>query len=208
VTKKGVALTTGTHIFRVSFDRNADGSDSVGGFDTVKFTPAAEPRSVNLGTVTYVRDGSSAKTNFGGASEVLAKKSSSSGNNREVNVKVDLNSLGSFSSVQLRFFGKASDDTAAVKVAAYGSTNTSWSENGVTWNNRPATTGSALSTATVTGTDGEWYSWEIGSFLQARKAAGKNSATIVLKGVSATSPFATFSSDDAAGFQPVLVVTQ
>jgi endoglucanase len=98
-------------------------------------------------------------------------------------------------------------DSGTPTVAVYKATNTTWGESSLTWNTRPATTGSAIATQTISGATGQWYEWNLTSFLEAEKAAGRNVVTLVLKATNSTNPIATFNSGEAAANQPVLVVT-
>ena len=56
----------------------------------------------------------------------------------------------------------------------YAVSNTSWSETGVNWNNRPQVPAGAtpLATTVVATSTAKWYEWDVTSFLAAEKAAG------------------------------------
>jgi hypothetical protein len=87
--------------------------------------------------------------------------------------------------------------------------NTSWSESQITWNNKPASGASALSTVTLVNgtTAARWYEWDLTAYLQAEKAAGRQWITLVLKNEGTSSPFATFRSRDAGENRPELVIS-
>src|SRR5262249_44887604 len=94
----------------------------------------------------YVRGGSSHPTrHFGSATTLTVQQSSSAGNQRWTYVKFDVSSVPSLTSAKLRLFGALSSPTSAtVQTAVYPVTDTTWSESGITWNNKPATGGTAL----------------------------------------------------------------
>lgn len=172
--------------------------------------PATAPAATTITTRTasYVRGGKYASQNFGTDPTMLAKLSANIDNVRESFLKFDLSSVSAITTGKLRLFGKISAaSSAGVTIGAYKSTNTSWTESGVTFNNRPMTNTGPLSTATITGTAGSWYEWDVSSFLQAEKAAGRNVVTIALKATVITDPWAIFNADGAASNQPELVIT-
>ena len=47
-----------------------------------------------------------------------------------------------------------------------------WGESTLTWNTRP-TTGAALASTTIATSTQKWYEWDVTSFLQAERAAGR-----------------------------------
>jgi hypothetical protein len=164
--------------------------------------------TIKTSAASYVRGGKYAIQNFGTDPTMLVKRSTNVENMRESFIKFDLRSVSSITTAKLRLFGKLSGaSSAGVTVGAYSSTNTSWTEAGVTYNNRPMTTGGPLSTTTITGTSGAWYEWNLTSFLQGEKGAGRNVVTIALKAPSITVPWAIFNADGASSNTPQLVVT-
>jgi hypothetical protein len=79
-------------------------------------------------------------------------------------------------------------------------------EGEVTWSNRPAASADVLSTVSVHGTVPEWYEVDVTEYVQARRSAGATAATLVLKGVSDSLPYASFASREAMN-GPRLIVT-
>ena len=79
----------------------------------------------------------------------------------------------------------------------YSAANTSWTESTLTWNSRPAAGTTALATQTVATSTAKWYEWDVTSFLQAEKAAGRNIVTLVLRSLTTTTPHMIFASDEA-----------
>ena len=154
----------------------------------------------------YVQDGSDASKNFGTAKTLQVKKSSATGTNRETYLKFDLSSVSSIGSAILKLYGDESA-SGSIQVAAYKSSSTSWSETGITFNNAPASTGSALATMTLKSTTNGTHDLDLTSFLLAQKKAGHNTVSIMLKGTANTSPLAQFNSRESSSNQPELLIT-
>ena len=97
----------------------------------------------------YVQDGSTANTNFGSATDLPVKYVNSAGYDREAYFKFDVSGLGAAGSVLLRFMPDIVGTDADTATFSYDVTSTdSWTETGLTWNNKPA---SASVITTVTG---------------------------------------------------------
>jgi hypothetical protein len=86
-----------------------------------------------------------------------------------------------------------------IQTAAYSVANTTWTETGLTWNNKPAPGATALATVTIVNnsTTARWYELDVTAYLQAEKAAGRNTVTLALKNVANSSPYVTLSSKEA-----------
>ncbi|MGB7156792.1 MAG: PQQ-dependent sugar dehydrogenase [Tepidisphaeraceae bacterium] len=155
-----------------------------------------------------VRNGTHGNTNFGNDFTLDAKKSSTSGNTREAYLKFDLAAVATISTAKLRLRGWLTNviDSTSPVVGIYSAANTSWTESGLTYNNRPATGGAALATRTISGSAGAWYEFDLTAFLQAEKAAGRNEVTLVIKTQSNSNPMAQFNSGEASTNGPELFV--
>jgi fibronectin type 3 domain-containing protein len=120
----------------------------------------------------YVRDGSSAGTNFGSATTMEVKQGSA-GNIRWAYVRFPLSALpSSMSSAKVRLFGYAQGTNKAYSV--YQVANTSWVETSLNWNTRPTplpVAGDKLATTTVNTGSGAWYEWTVTAYVQAQKTA-------------------------------------
>jgi hypothetical protein len=80
-----------------------------------------------------------------------------------------------------------------------------WAENTATWHNRPVTDTGPLGTITVSGTIPEWYTLDVTTYMQARRAGGATEVTLILKGVTDSLPYAAFDSRETS-HGPRLVV--
>lgn len=64
-------------------------------------------------------------------------------------------------------------------MTVYAVSNTTWSETGITWNNKPAR-GAALATANVTSTSFLYYEFDVSDYVIAEKGAGRNLVSFAL----------------------------
>jgi hypothetical protein len=160
----------------------------------------------------YVKDGSTASTNFGTALELQVQQGATE-SNRESYLKFDLTAItgtNTIAQVRLRVFGRLSDTSGTnVGVGVYSVSNTTWGENGsgsITWNTKPPANNPVLATTTVTDNVAGWYEFDVSSYIQAEKIAGRNVVSLVLKSQSPSNPFVTFNSREASTNRPQLVV--
>ncbi len=210
--KTSVALAAGQQVLRVAFDQ-AGTSGAVGNFNYLTIAPSVStpaPVHITNTTSTYVQDGATyADTNFGTLTNLLVKKNSTVGVNRETYLKFDLSSVSAITSAKLRLYGHVSStQNATVRTSVFSSTNTTWNESTLTWNSRPLGTGTtALATITLGGTAEQWYEWDVTSYLKAEKAAGRNIVTLVLKNPDSSAAASSFNSDDSATNRPELLIS-
>jgi hypothetical protein len=167
---------------------------------TTTLTPTAD---------AHVRDGN-ATTNFGTAATMEIKLSTTAGNNRWAYYKFDTSSASSVGSAVLRVYGALSGTTATViKTQVFSCSNTTWSETGLTWNNKPASGTSAQSTVTLANsTSFQYFVWDVTNYVKAEKLAGRNVVTLVLKNSVASDPYTKWNSREATSNQPQLVITR
>ena len=203
---KTINLSAGKHVLRLAFDQAAR-NGTVAGVDWIRIAQAqpSTTKTITTSTAAYVRGGGSAGTNFGSASELIAKRSSTASHNRQAYLKFDLSSVASIGTAKLRLYGRV-NETGSVGVRVLSASNTSWTESGLTWNSKPAPGSTVRGGFTVSGTTSKWYEVDLTTFLKNEKAAGRNLVTLVLDGAANTNPYATFASDETAN-SPRLVVT-
>ena len=160
--------------------------------------------TVNPSIDAYVRDGSYSDTNFGSATSLVVKNEPVAGYRREAYLKFDLSSLGMVrcSSAKLKIYCTYADTSTPVQ--AYTVSDDSWSETGITWNNRPATGTIALSTQSVSNT-GTWYTFDITSFVSA-ELEGDKTVAICLKDVTTASKGMNFNSREASSYKAKLEI--
>ncbi len=154
----------------------------------------------------YVRASQFASTNYGTATELISKFAADTQYRREAYMKLDISAVQPGNMVRLRLSGKLSDTRAAsVTTSIYAVANTSWTETGLTWNNKPAASGSPVATVAVSGTAAKWYEADLTDHVQARRAAGATVITIALVGLVDTPPYTSFASRESTS-RPELVI--
>jgi len=158
---------------------------------------------------SYVR-ASSSNSNFGTATELTAQHGSSNSNIRWTYVKFDLSTIPTITNARVRLFGRVSaTTTTAINTAAYAVVDTSWTETGIKWSNKPATGTTALTTVAIVNnsTTARWYEFDVTAHLQAEKAAGRNVVTLAFKNPATSTPYVTFTSrQGTAANRPQVVV--
>ncbi len=157
----------------------------------------------------YVRDGTYAGDNFGGDT-ALVVKSAGADFNRESYLQFDLSGVSTVDSGILRLHLNTGATAATAPISVYGAPVSTWNETNLRWNNKPATSGGAIATTSVTvGAAAAWYEWDVTSYLQQEKAAGRDLVTLVLKTNTSTQPVFRFSSEETTGsdLDPQLVIT-
>lgn len=172
------------------------------------------PAAINFAPVqdAYVRDGTNAGTTFGTTdSTLLITKVSPSGqlnNNRESYLLFDLTSLTSnAASVQLKVFGKVDLTTVpSVPVGVFSVANTTWTENTITWNNKPATSTAALASTSVTNAAATYYTWDVTNYVKAELAAGRKKIALALKSELAHDPRILWNASEFGSNPPQLSV--
>ena len=168
---------------------------------TATLTPTAD---------SYVR-ASNANSNFGSGTTLTVQQGNSNSNIRWTYMKFDLTSVPSITTAKVRLFGAVSATTSTtIQTAVYSVSSTTWTETGLTWNNRPASGTTALGTATIVNNSNtaRWYELDVTAYLQAEKAAGRNVVTLALKNLANSTPYVSFTSREgtAANRPQVLVV--
>jgi O-glycosyl hydrolase len=163
--------------------------------------------TLRAGDDATVRGGTYATANYGAATTLEGKTSGSASNLRESYLKFGLGSSGVIGSARLRLYGQLSDTTdPAVVSGVFTAASTTWSENTITFNTRPARSSSPLASQPITGTAGRWYEFDVTGYVQARKLAGASAVSFVLANPGTSTSRTVFSSDEAATAKPQLLI--
>ena len=152
----------------------------------------------------YVRGGSYSGTNSGTDTTLLVKKSNNAALNREAYFKFNLSSVSTIAQAKLRIYA-ASTTTSPVTTTIFPVANTSWTETGITWNNRP-TRSAALTSKTINGTTSIWYELDVTNYLKSEKAAGRNIVSLALANATVTKQLLKLNSREATVNRPQLVI--
>lgn len=161
----------------------------------------------------YVRDGTNAAITHGTTDPtLLITKVSPSGqlnNARESYLTFDLATVsGTVTSVQLKVYGKVDGtSTPSVPVGVFPVATTTWDENTITWNNKPAAGATSFGTATVTNTAFTYYTWDVTSYVQSELAASRSKVSFAMKSLAAHDPRVFWNSSEFGSNPPQLVVT-
>lgn len=155
----------------------------------------------------FVRAGSYAARNFG-TQATLESKLSSAEYTRQSYLKFNVAGVPAIGAARLRVYGGLPDTrdlNTPVDVSAVAST--SWSETGITWNNRPAL-GTKLSTVRIPDAIARYYEFDITAYARAEKAAGRNTITLAVSNPSVTSAVVGFNAREASSNRPELVIAE
>jgi glucose/arabinose dehydrogenase len=158
----------------------------------------------------YVRNGSYANTNYGSSSQLVVKKGSS-GWERRAYLKFNVGSLSSaaLTSVKLRLWGDLHASTETnVPLALYSVADTSWTEGGLKYSNRPPGGSSPLATTRIVDQTNRWYEFDVTGYVRQQRAAGKTVVAFQLLATTVTSAYARFNADEASSNRPQLLATQ
>jgi uncharacterized delta-60 repeat protein len=163
---------------------------------TIHDNPPATERFNATGDA-YVRDGSYANTNFGTALQLVVKDGPT-GLNRLSYITFNLSSLSSVNSVNLQLYGELSAaNSTPIATQVFGVSNTSWSETGITYNNKPASTGSSLGTIAVSNTTLNLYTLDLTAYVKQQFAAGHKIVSLLIKSSVSSNPSVEFNSREA-----------
>jgi len=165
-------------------------------------------------TITPVADayvnggGKNANTNYGSASTLTTEKNSSVNKSFETYLRFNISGFSpNVISAKLRLYGSLSNNqTSSIPVEVHNSTNTTWGETTITWNNKPAADAAVLATTTVSGTTSQYYEWDLTQHIASLRSAGATVVTLKLVNTNSTNNQAIFNSKEAAANRPQLVV--
>jgi endoglucanase len=160
----------------------------------------------------YVRDGASATITHGTTDSTLlmskVNPTTSTGNNRESYLLFDATAVtGTINSVELKVYGKVDLTTiASIPVSVFSVATTGWTENALTWNNKPASGAAALATSAVSSAAFSYVSWDITGYVKSEIAAGRKLISLALKSAEANDSRIFFNSAEAGNNPPQLLV--
>jgi endoglucanase len=160
----------------------------------------------------YVRDGANADITHGFTDSTLlvtkVNPTTTTGNNRETYLMFDASSVtGTITSVQLKVYGKVDLTTvASIPVGVYPVSNTSWTENAITWNNKPAAGTTALASATVTNAAFSYVTWDITNYVRSEITAGRTRIALAMKSQASADPRILWNSSETGSNPPQLLV--
>lgn len=179
-------------------------------FSSYSTEVAATPAQSTVSTIVpvadaYVRDGSYAGTNYGGAT-TLEVKDGGSGFDRRSLLRFSLSNLRatSASRATLKLYVSSLPNGTPVPIKLLAVSDDSWSETGVNWNNQPAS-GTVLATASLT-TSG-WLAVDVTTWLSQQLAGDKQMSLLILDDSAANKQVVLVSREHASNGPVLEVVT-
>lgn len=158
-----------------------------------------------------VWDGAYQTTNYN--TDQLIVKDYASDPDRETYIAFDLSQLSGAAndivSVQLKLTGLMSLDGGTLQpitINAYESSNTTWEENGITWDNKPGTEATIVATEVIDVVEEKEYFWDITSFVQSKITNNEDVISLTLISETDVIIRSIFNSSEAASGQPELIV--
>ena len=180
-------VTAGSHAL------TAVATDDHGATTAVPFTVAVSA-AVSPAADAHVRDGVHAGTNYGGSSTLEVRRNGKPDHTRWAYLRFPISALSSVGGARLRLHGRLTETTGSpVQAQVLAVASSSWSENGLTWNDKPAPEPVPLATTALvhTSTAERWYEWDVTAYVQAEKAAGRRSVSLAIL-EAANAPLASF----------------
>ena len=141
------------------YDPNSGGYDQLG-YGTLTYSIEPTTVSVNPLADAYVRAGTYAATNFGTATSIVTKAGITDGY-REGYLRFNLSGItGNITNAKLRLYVKSKEANSTR--SAYAISSDTWTETGITYNNKPAT-GSSLVTDSITAVG--WADFDVTGYI-------------------------------------------
>lgn len=160
---------------------------------------------VNPEADAFVRDGAYTEDNYGTATSLIVKKSTT-GNNRQAYLKFDLSSIsGVFASAKLYAYGRINDSNGtSVDNKIYSVDDDSWTESTIKWTNKkPAV--NYLSAMSMT-TPWAWRGFDVTSYVQSQYSGDKKASFVILQDGS-TGFYTEYKSKEYTSKKPYLRIT-
>lgn len=154
----------------------------------------------------HVRNGSYANTNYGTAT-TLDVKADATSYFRKSYLKFEISAASSVGAATLGLYVASTGSTSSRTISVYAVPTTTWSETTITWNNAPAA-GTLLGSFGVSNVAGVWYDFDVTSYVQSEKSAGRNTVSFLLinNGSFSSTNQVNFASKEAATGQPELAI--
>jgi hypothetical protein len=168
------------------------------GFSTIRLNPTAD---------SYVRS-DDASSNFG-STPMMQSANLSNGTNMVSYMKFDISSATAvLGSAKLRFRANMATLGSANQTLNISSvSDTTWTENGITWSNRP-TLGTTLASYSLNTQMFEEIEVDVTNFIQAEKTAGRNVVTLAISSPNVGAKDVRLGSRESEWGMPELVIAQ
>ncbi len=174
---------------------------------------ATIPINVQLvGTLITTADsyvmGSGVSSNYG-TRTYLQTKTADVASTRWTYLKFDISAASpTFNTATLRLRGGGGASGGTIS-SVFAVPDTSWTETGITWTNKPALAATELSHITIPPTASALQNWNVTAYIQSEKAAGRNTVTLAIKNPQTSTSILSFDSKEAVstgGTAPQLII--
>ncbi|HEX3597878.1 MAG TPA: DNRLRE domain-containing protein [Polyangiaceae bacterium] len=156
----------------------------------------------------YVEAFDAAAQNFGAAQVLFSATNATHWYDDDAYIKFDVTNSAKITTAKLRVTAAlTSTSEGAVTLAVYSVADTTWTETGIDWNDKPARGTSPIATASVTSGSYVTYELDVTSYVAAQRAAGSALVSLALHDPTATNARVLMQSKEG-GAAPALLVTQ
>ncbi|HLL44104.1 MAG TPA: DNRLRE domain-containing protein [Segetibacter sp.] len=153
----------------------------------------------------FVQNGSYAGTNYGKDTSLIVKASNVRGYTRTSYLQFSLGTLSNnITSAKLRIYGRNAENTTSISVSSYGLDNDAWTETGITFNNAPAASTTALSSAAVNN-QARYYELDVTNYVKTQYSTDKK-VSFLIKSPTNQNKKLVFNSRENARNQPQLII--
>ncbi|HEX4339980.1 MAG TPA: DNRLRE domain-containing protein [Polyangiaceae bacterium] len=156
----------------------------------------------------YVEEYDAAAQNFGAATVLFAATNATHWYDDDTYLKFSVTNAAKVTAAKLRVTAAlTSTSEGAITLAVYPVSDTTWTESGLNWNDKPARGTSPLASTSVTSGSYVTYEVDVTSYVAAQRAAGSSLVSFALHDPTATNARILMQSKEG-GSAPALVVTQ
>jgi glucose/arabinose dehydrogenase len=173
---------------------------------TATFTKA-QSISIKPLADAHVNSAANAAKNYGAATIMYNRNNDVSIGNSFTYLKFDISSLANFTSIKLRIFARWDNGTSLSSIQAYNVPVTTWLENTITYNTKPAIETTKIASATISGTTGKYYELDITAHIKTLRSQGIKTVSYRLKNATLTTNYILINSKENASNKPELKVT-
>jgi hypothetical protein len=153
----------------------------------------------------FVQNGSYVGTNYGKDTSLIVKASNVRGYTRTSYLQFSLGTLSNnITSAKLRIYGRNAENTTSISVSSYGLDNDAWTETGITFNNAPAASTTALSSAAVNN-QARYYELDVTNYVKTQYSTDKK-VSFLIKSPTNQNKKLVFNSRENARNQPQLII--
>jgi RHS repeat-associated protein len=154
----------------------------------------------------FVQAGTNAGKNYGTLTSLRARTSATAASNYDSYLTFNTGSVPNIINAKLRLYAKLSA-SGSVSTGAYAVASTTWSETGITWNNKPAR-GALLGSVTVNSTAYAYKDIDVTAYVQGEYAAGRKVVSFAYHNGANTSIYITgYSRNSTSANKPQLLIT-